>query len=111
MRETIHPGETLCEDIDALGISASQLARHIELPMNRITQILNGNRAITGDTPLLRYFRRILAESAKNLRTSACRTQAQSKDCPAGDSGTCGSSAVSPQIPASSVCILKRELV
>jgi len=38
MRETIHPGETLCEDIDALGISASQLARHIELPMNRITQ-------------------------------------------------------------------------
>jgi len=52
MCEPIHPGETLREDIDALGTSASKLARHIEVPANRITQILNGNRAITGDTVL-----------------------------------------------------------
>ena len=52
MREPIHPGETLREDLDALGMSASELARHIEVPANRITEILNGRRSITGDTAL-----------------------------------------------------------
>ncbi len=52
MREPIHPGETLREDLDALGMSAAELARRIEVPVNRITQILNGQRAITGDTAL-----------------------------------------------------------
>ncbi len=52
MREPIHPGETLREDLDALGMSASELARRIEVPVHRITQILNGRRAVTGDTAL-----------------------------------------------------------
>ena len=52
MREPIHPGETLREDLDALGMSASELARRIEVPVNRITEILNGRRAVTGDTAL-----------------------------------------------------------
>ena len=52
MREPIHPGETLREDLDALGMSAAELARRIEVPVNRITQILNGRRAVTGDTAL-----------------------------------------------------------
>ncbi len=52
MREPIHPGETLREDLDALGISAAELARRIEVPTNRITGILNGQRAVTGDTAL-----------------------------------------------------------
>ena len=52
MREPIHPGETLREDLDALGISASELARRIEVPVNRITEILNGRRSVTGDTAL-----------------------------------------------------------
>ena len=52
MREPIHPGETLREDLDALGMSASELARRIEVPANRITGILNGQRAVTGDTAL-----------------------------------------------------------
>ncbi|MCY4324390.1 MAG: HigA family addiction module antitoxin [Gammaproteobacteria bacterium] len=51
-REPIHPGETLREDIEALGMSAAELARRIEVPVNRITQILNGQRAVTGDTAL-----------------------------------------------------------
>ncbi|MCY3640182.1 MAG: HigA family addiction module antidote protein [Gammaproteobacteria bacterium] len=51
-REPIHPGETLREDLDALGMSAAELARRIEVPVNRITQILNGQRAVTGDTAL-----------------------------------------------------------
>ena len=52
MREPIHPGETLREDLDALGMSAAELARRIEVPVNRITEILNARRSITGDTAL-----------------------------------------------------------
>ena len=52
MREPIHPGETLREDLDALGMSAAELARQIKVPVNRITEILNGRRAVTGDTAL-----------------------------------------------------------
>ena len=52
MREPIHPGETLREDLDALEMSAAELARQIEVPVNRITEILNGRRSVTGDTAL-----------------------------------------------------------
>ena len=52
MRYPIHPGETLREDLDALGMSTAELARRIEVPVNRITEILNGRRSITGDTAL-----------------------------------------------------------
>ena len=31
-RDPIHPGETLREDLDALGMSAAELARRIEVP-------------------------------------------------------------------------------
>ena len=51
-REPIHPGETLREDLEALGMSAAELARQIKVPVNRVTQILNGQRAVTGDTAL-----------------------------------------------------------
>lgn len=51
-REAIHPGETLREDLEALGMSAAELARRIEVPVNRITEILNGRRSVTGDTAL-----------------------------------------------------------
>ena len=52
MRDPIHPGKTLREDLDALGLSATALARRIEVPVNRMTGILNGRCAITGDTAL-----------------------------------------------------------
>jgi addiction module HigA family antidote len=48
----IHPGEHLAEEINELGISAAELARNLDVPTNRITTILNGQRAITGDTAL-----------------------------------------------------------
>jgi antitoxin HigA-1 len=48
----IHPGEHLAEELETLGMSAAELARKIDVPTNRITQILNGTRAITGDTAL-----------------------------------------------------------
>ena len=48
----IHPGEQLSEELQTLGMSAAELARNLDVPTNRITQIMNGQRAITGDTAL-----------------------------------------------------------
>jgi addiction module HigA family antidote len=48
----IHPGEHLAEELRELGMSAAELARKLSVPTNRVTGILNGQRAITGDTAL-----------------------------------------------------------
>lgn len=48
----IHPGEHLAEELEALEMSAAELARRLDVPTNRVTQILKGTRAITGDTAL-----------------------------------------------------------
>lgn len=57
-RSAIHPGEHLAEAIEAIGITAAQLARDIKVPANRVTGILHFTRAITADTALRlgRYF-------------------------------------------------------
>ncbi len=51
-RNAIHPGEHLAEQLAELKMSAAELARQLKVPANRITEILNGQRAITGDTAL-----------------------------------------------------------
>ena len=51
-RTAIHPGEHLAEQLESLGMSAAELGRNLKVPTNRITEILNGRRAITGDTAL-----------------------------------------------------------
>jgi addiction module HigA family antidote len=51
-RSAIHPGEHLAEQLEALGISAAELGRRLDVPPNRITAIINGQRSITGDTAL-----------------------------------------------------------
>ena len=51
-RTPIHPGEHLAEELRDLGISAAELARQIEVPVNRITEIMNGERGVTADTAL-----------------------------------------------------------
>ena len=51
-RSAIHPGEHLAEELAALDLSAAELARQLKVPTNRITEILNGRRSITGDTAL-----------------------------------------------------------
>ena len=51
-RTPIHPGEHLAEELKELSISAAELARQIDVPVNRITGIINGQRAITADTAL-----------------------------------------------------------
>ena len=51
-RTAIHPGEHLAEELKELGISAAELARQIAVPVNQVTGIINGQRAITADTAL-----------------------------------------------------------
>jgi addiction module HigA family antidote len=51
-RTPIHPGEHLGEELQVLGLSAAELARQLDVPTNRITAILNGQRGITADTAL-----------------------------------------------------------
>ena len=51
-RVPIHPDGHLAEALSELGMSAAQLARQLKVPTNRITGILNGERAIAADTAL-----------------------------------------------------------
>ncbi len=51
-RTPIHPGEHLAEELKELVISAAELARQIDVPVNRVTGIINGQRSITADTAL-----------------------------------------------------------
>ena len=66
----IHPGEHLAEELEALGMSAAELARQLKVPTNRITAILNGQRAVTDDTALrLGHFFGTSAEFWLNLQS------------------------------------------
>lgn len=51
-RPAIHPGEILRDELEEMEISSSELARLLDVPANRISQIINGRRNITGDTAL-----------------------------------------------------------
>ncbi len=66
----IHPGEHLAEELKTLNMSAAELARKMNVPTNRVTQILNGTRGITGDTALrLAHFFGTSAEFWLNLQS------------------------------------------
>ncbi len=51
-RTAIHPGEHLAEELRELGISAAEFSRQLDVPVNRITGIINGQRGVTADTAL-----------------------------------------------------------
>ena len=51
-RRTVHPGVILKDELDELGIMLTEFARQIDVPANRVSQIIRGKRAITGDTAL-----------------------------------------------------------
>ncbi len=51
-RPAIHPGEHLADLLHELDMSAAALARQLDVPTNRVTSIMHGQRAITGDTAL-----------------------------------------------------------
>ncbi len=52
LKRSAHPGEVLADELEERGISATELARQIGVPANRISQLLRGKRAMTGDTAL-----------------------------------------------------------
>jgi addiction module HigA family antidote len=51
-RPAIHPGEILVDELTELKITPTELSRQISVPPNRISQIIHGKRAITGDAAL-----------------------------------------------------------
>lgn len=69
-RIPIHPGEHLAEELRELGIAAAELARQIDVPVNRVTGIINGQRGVTADTALrLGHWFGTSAEFWLNLQT------------------------------------------
>lgn len=48
----VHPGQVLKDELDELGVTPTEFARQIEVPPNRVSQIIGGKRSITGDTAL-----------------------------------------------------------
>ena len=51
-REAIHPGEFLIDELEEIGITPTELSRRIDVPPNRISQIIRGLRDVTADTAL-----------------------------------------------------------
>ena len=59
MRVRTHPGEILREEfLIPLGLSARGLAKVLDVPANRLTEIMRGKRDVTADTAIRlgRYF-------------------------------------------------------
>jgi len=56
--EPIHPGALLAEDMEDMGISINRLARDTRMSLSRVSELVNGKRAITAETALrlARYF-------------------------------------------------------
>ena len=51
-RTPIHPGEILADELEEIGLTAKKLAGVIEVPPNRLYQLLAGKRNVTADTAL-----------------------------------------------------------
>ena len=51
-KRVVHPGAILKDELEELGITPTEFARQIDVPPNRVSQIISGKRAITGDTAL-----------------------------------------------------------
>jgi len=51
-KRAVHPGTILKDELKELGITPTESARQIDVPSNRVSQIISGKRAITGDTAL-----------------------------------------------------------
>ena len=48
----VHPGKILQEELEEMNISPTELARQISVPANRLSQLINAKRSVTGDTAL-----------------------------------------------------------
>ena len=54
-RRVVHPGEVLKDELGEMGVTPTEFARQIDVPPNRISQIISGKRSITADTAELRF--------------------------------------------------------
>ena len=70
----VHPGEILGEELEELGLSANALAKALDVPTNRVTAILKGQRGVTADTALRlsRYFGTTPSCGRTSRRLSSC---------------------------------------
>ncbi|MBT5264877.1 MAG: HigA family addiction module antidote protein [Rhodospirillaceae bacterium] len=48
----MHPGEVIADELGTIGVSASALARALDVPQSRVAEIIRGKRSITADTAL-----------------------------------------------------------
>ena len=51
-KRVVHPGEILKDELEEMGVTPTAFARQIDVPPNRVSQIIAGKRSITGDTAL-----------------------------------------------------------
>ena len=68
----VHPGEVLKDELEELNVTPTEFARQIDVPPNRVSQIIAGKRAVTGGTraalrALVWHRSAVLAQSAKRL--------------------------------------------
>ena len=52
LKRAVHPGRILQDELAELDVTPTEFARQIDVPANRISQIIDGKRSITGDTAL-----------------------------------------------------------
>ncbi len=51
-RRVVHPGAVLKDELEEMGVTPTALAHQINVPPNRVSQIIAGKRSVTGDTAL-----------------------------------------------------------
>ena len=49
-KRAVHPGEVLKEELEELGLSPTEFARQIDVPPNRVGQIIAGKRSVSAET-------------------------------------------------------------
>jgi addiction module HigA family antidote len=88
-RPAIHPGEILRDELTELGVTPTELSRQINVPPNRLTEIIHGRRSVTGDTALrlARWFGTsarfwLNLQSAYDIRTAEERVGPEIKRLP-----------------------------
>lgn len=51
-KRAVHPGDVLKDELEEMGLSPTAFARQIDVPPNRISQIISGKRSVTSDSAL-----------------------------------------------------------
>ena len=52
LKRAVHPGQILKDELEEFGVTPTEFARQIDVPPNRVSQIIQGKRSLTGDTAL-----------------------------------------------------------